>query len=108
MLKGKNMKTITRKELAEKLGAFRRVKNAPSRNGYNTAPNQFIIRFANGVVLQSYDSLVAVKMDNGEILFGADHDYSATTNRFVKEFSGRTASERRQMLENEEATLIEG
>ena len=100
------MKTITRKELSEKLGAFRRVRNAPSRNGYNTAPNQFILRFANGVVLQSYESLVVVKMDNGELLFGTDHDYSMTTNRFVKEFCGRTASERRKMLENGEATLI--
>lgn len=100
------MNTITRKELSEKLGAFRRVKNAPSRNGYNTAPNQFILRFANGVVLQSYDSLVVAEMDNGEVFFGSDHDYSATTNRFVKEFCGYSAPERRKMLENGTATLI--
>ena len=100
------MRTITRKELTKKLGAFRSVKNAPSRNGENAAPNQFIIDYANGVVFQSYDSVVAVKMKNGELYFGSDHEYSVTTKRFVKAFSGHTNSERRRMLKDEVATLI--
>ena len=100
------MNTITCEELSEKLGAFRWVKNAPSRDGFRTAPNQFIIRYANGTVLQSYDSLVVAEMDNGQVFFGSDHDYSVTASRFVRAFCGYTTTERRKMLENGTATLI--
>lgn len=91
------MKTISISELRKKLGGFESVKNAPSRNGENTAPNQFIISFENGRVFQSYSSLVAAKID-GQLYLGEDHDYSVTTSRFLKEWTGMTAKERRDGL----------
>ena len=100
------MKTITYKELSNLLGNFVSVSNAPSRNGMGKAPNQFIIEFENGRVLQSYETPVAAKC-NGQLYFGSYHDYSATTNRFVKDFCGRNKNERNKLLENDEAILFE-
>jgi hypothetical protein len=94
------MLTITKSELMAKLGNFRSVKNAPSRNGENQAPNQFIISFENGRVFQSYSSLVAAKID-GQLYLGKDHDYSVTTSRFLKEWTDYNAKERRRGLQNE-------
>lgn len=100
------MKTIKLDNFKKILGGFVSVENAPSRNGYNTAPNQFIITFENGRVLQSYKSLVAAKV-NGEKYVTYDHDYSATTNRFVKDFLGMNKEQRVKALECEELTMIE-
>lgn len=100
------MKTIKIEDFNKMLGGFVSVENAPSRNGYNTAPNQFIITFENGRVLQSYKSLVAAKV-NGERFVTTSHDYSATTSRFVKDFLGLNKAERVKALECEELTMIE-
>lgn len=88
------------------LGNFVSVENAPSRNGYNTAPNQFIITFENGKVLQSYKSFVAAKV-NGRKYVTHKHDYSATTSRFVKEFLGMNKAERLKALDCEEITMVD-
>ena len=100
------MKTIKIEDFNKMLGGFVSVENAPSRNGYNTAPNQFIITFENGRVLQSYKSLVAAKV-NGERFVTTSHDYSVTTSRFVKDFLGLNKEERLKALECEELTMIE-
>ena len=101
------METITRKDLSDKLGAFVSVRNGASRNGYNKAPNQFIIKFAGGVVFQSYDSLIGAYI-NGRYYFTKDHDYSNTTCLHTKKWCGMTAEERRKGLEDGRFTLIEG
>lgn len=100
------MKTIKIDDFKKMLGEFVAVDNALSRNGYNTAPNQFIITFENGRVLQSYQSLVAAKV-NGERFVTTSHDYSQTTNRFVKDFWGMNKAQRLKALECEELTMIE-
>ena len=90
------METITRKDLSDKLGAFVSVRNGASRNGYNKAPNQFIIKFAGGVVFQSYDSLIGAYI-NGRYYFTKDHDYSNTTCLHTKKmvwYDRRGAQER--------------
>lgn len=94
------MLTITKSELMAMLGNFRSVKNAPSRNGENQAPNQFIIEFDKGSAFQSYKSLVAVRY-NDQLYLGKDHDYSVTTSRFLKEWTDYNAKERRRGLQNE-------
>lgn len=99
------MKTIKKSELMAMLGNFESVKNAPSRNGENQAPNQFILEFENGSAFQSYRSLVAVRC-NGKLYLGEDHDYSNTTSRFVGEWTHRNAKERRQGLKDESIILI--
>ena len=100
------MKTITRKELDERLGAFVSVKNARSNASGREVANQFIIQFENGEILQSYRSLVAAWIA-GMRYFGGDHDYSNTTCRHLKEFCRMDAATRRDMLESETAIYIE-
>lgn len=100
------MKTIKKSELMEKLGKFISVENLPSRNGQNTAPNQFEITFENGEVFQSYSSLIAVKI-GGELYLSHKHDFSNITNRFCTAWSGRSLSERRAGLKDETITLID-
>lgn len=68
--------------------------------------NQFELTFEHGFMLQSYSSIVAVKVYGMPWIFGARHDYSATTNRHMKEFCGYTAQERRDMIESGEAYII--
>lgn len=99
------MKTIKKSELMEKLGKFISVENLPSRNGQNTAPNQFEITFENGSVFQSY-SFIAVKIE-GKLYLSRKHDFCNMINRFCTAWSGRSLSERRAGLENGTITLID-
>lgn len=100
------METISKKELMSKLGAFVRVENAPSRNGYGSAPNQFILTFENGEVFQSYRSMVGIYM-NGKYYFTQKHDCSNTTCGHVKRWCNMTAQERRNALQCGSAVLVE-
>lgn len=99
------METIKYKKLMKQLGNFVSVKNLPSRiNG--TAPNQFELTFENGVVFQSYESLIGVKM-NGKKYFTALHNYSNTTSGYCTRWCGYNAKERKEKLMNGEFILIE-
>ena len=87
---------ISISQLKNKLGDFISVENATSRNGMNKAPNQFILQYDNGSMLQSYKTPVAAWV-NGELYLNAkSHAHSTTTNRFVKQYTNLTKPEREQ------------
>lgn len=88
------MSSVTRK-----LGAFKGVSNFINKN-------QFELTFENGRVLQSYSSIVAVKVFGMPWMFGSDHDYSNTTNRHVKAFCGMSVQDRRAAIESGEVYAI--
>lgn len=101
------MEKFNKNKLFVSLGNFVSVENATSRNGYGKAPNQFIIRFTNGSILQSYDSIVAGKLGNTRFVT-KKHDYSTTTSRFVGQYlGGMKLDERRRAIKNGELQLIE-
>lgn len=85
--------------VSRKLGAFKSVSNFMNKN-------QFELRFENGSVLQSYKSIVAVKIVGMPWMFGAAHDYSNTTCRHMCAFCGMSAKERRKALESNQAYAI--
>lgn len=59
-----------------------RVENMQSTAG-NDVPNQFIIRTTDGTIFQSYDSIIAVRKRNGDIILDeACWDYSVTTGKY--------------------------
>lgn len=95
------MKKIKMSSVTRKLGAFKGVSNFMNKN-------QFELRFENGNVLQSYQSIVAVKVFGMPWMFGADHDYSHTTCRHVKAFCDMDTTERRKAIELGEAYAIVG
>ena len=97
--------TITKKQLFEMLGAFKSVRNCPSRNGESQAPNQFELFFENGRVFQSYSSLVAARV-NGRWYFTENHDYSVTTSGHCGRWCGYNTKERRKGLKDGQFTFI--
>ena len=75
------------------MGKFQSVEN------YDGKPNQFIIRFEKGIVLQSYESIIVVEYHNRDefrptTYIGQNWDYSETTgkyrNMFLQEDKGAT------------------
>lgn len=100
------MKTISKSKVMKMLGGFVSVENAPSRNGYNAAPNQFILTFENGKVFQSYRSLVGVKIGRG-LFLTSKHDYSNTTSGYCGRWCGMNCTERRKGLKDGSITFIE-
>jgi hypothetical protein len=50
--------------------------------------NQFKVFLKNGVAFQSYSSLIAIKLLNGEVYVSDKWDYSATTLKHLKLFLG--------------------
>lgn len=97
--------TIDKSELMKMLGAFVSVANAPSRNGCNRAPNQFIIQFEHGKVFQSYRTLIGAKI-GGKLYLTDDHNYSNTTSRHCGKWCGKNCAERRKGIEDGNIILI--
>lgn len=93
------MKKIKMSSVSRKLGKFKSVKNYMNKN-------HFELTFENGCLLQSYQSIVAVKVFGMPWMFGRDHDYSVTTNKHVKQFTEYSAEDRRKALESGEAYAI--
>jgi hypothetical protein len=50
--------------------------------------NQFKVFLKNGVAFQSYSSLIAIKLNNGEVYVSDKWDYSPTTLKHFKRFLG--------------------
>lgn len=98
-------KEISFRELTNRLGNFIKVENAPSRNGRDKAVNQFILRYENGSIFQSYDAICGVKI-GAEYFFTDYHDYSNTTTGHVGRWCGYKTKERRDGLENGKFTAI--
>ena len=98
--------TIKKSELLRQLGAIIAISNLCSPNSWRAVPNQYELKCVNGYAFQSYESLVAVKM-GGRLYLGEDHDYSKTTNKYMKAWMGRTAQERREGIESGKFIYIE-
>ena len=72
--------------LLKKLGRFVKVRAVQT--------NQTEIIFENGVALQSYDSLVAVRLKTDGVLYvGEDYNYSVTTSKYINKVFGATSKE---------------
>lgn len=93
------MHKIKMASVNRKLGKFLGVSNFMNKN-------QFELKFEKGRMLQSYQSIVAVKVCGMPWMFGVDHDYSVTTNKHVKQFCDMSAQERRNAIESGDAYLI--
>lgn len=91
------MKTIKRSLLLHQLGNIKKVCNLTSPRSWRPVANQFDIEFENGIAFQSYNSLIAVRM-NGYLYLTDLHDYSNTTSKYATEWTGLTTAERRRGL----------
>lgn len=91
-------KTIKRSLLMHQLGSVRKVRNLRSPRSYRPVANQYDLEHENGIAFQSYDSLIAIRM-NGYLYLTGKHDYSNTTSKYATEWTGYTTAERRKGLE---------
>jgi hypothetical protein len=93
------MKTISKSLLLRQLGAIRKVQNLQSPRSGRDVPNQYDLICENGIAFQSYDTLIAVRM-NGYLYLTDYHDYSKTTSKYCTEWTGFSTDERRKGLKS--------
>lgn len=81
----------------EKLKNFKRVSVMGS--------NHFIVVFENGNIFQSYDSMIAIKV-NGIMHLTSKWNYSPTTGRYRNTYLGETKKETQNNIDNGTYKLI--
>lgn len=91
-------------KIKEQLGEFISVDASYLKTKYyNTPRNQYLIRFANGVVFKSYDTIIGVKLFTNQsikLYLDPKHDnYTATTNYYTNQFTNMGVAERRKAVE---------
>lgn len=76
-----------------------KVENMTSSRG-NTVPNQFIIYTPKGAYFQSYDSIIALRKNDGSIILDKTYwNYSVTTGRYRNDFLGMNKKETQDLID---------
>ena len=76
------------KNYMDRLGKFHCARQLSSDRG-NPVANQFVLEFQNGLVFQSYRSVVCIRFLDGQspnVVLGANYDYSRTTRKYLYKF----------------------
>jgi len=82
-----------------------KVRNMKSSNG-NTVANQFEIETDDATYLQSYDSIIAKRMDSGVTYLDEYYwDYSVTTGRYRNMFLGENKGVTQMKIDSGEYIL---
>ena len=83
------------------------VYNMTSPRTGNAVANQFIIEAPQGLLFQSYKSLVALKV-GGKVYLTKKWEHSKTTMKYTKEFLNTTASAKtiRERIESGQYKLV--
>lgn len=95
-------------KLSKLIGSFEIVENMVSHNnGYNRVANQYIIYGTKGRAFQSYNTIIAVITDDGDIYLSKDYNYSTTTSKYCNDFLKMTSKERDAEIKNGKIKIIE-
>lgn len=95
-------------KLSELIGMAENVENMVSlNNGKNRVANQFIIYGDKGRAFKSYNSIIAVITDNGDVYLTKDYNCSATTSKYCNAFLGLTSKDRDAKIKNGTIKIIE-
>lgn len=79
----------------------------PFKNEY-LAPNQVIITNNDGKFFQSYDSMIAAKLNNGKVLLDETYwKYSQTTSKYRSIFLGEDTKTTQKKIDEGTYTLID-
>ena len=72
----------------------------------NNRPNQFLIVTPNAHYFQSYESLIAMRDNEGKVYLDINYwDYSTTTGKYRNIFLGETKQETEKKIETKEYKL---
>lgn len=91
--------------IMKRLKGFRSSVSLSSPATGNAVANQTKVIFDNGVLFQSYNSVIAIKKD-GKLYVTEDYDYSKTTSKYLNQFCGYTAKEITKELENKNPDIV--
>lgn len=96
-------------KLSKLIGSFEIVENMVSpKTGYTRVENQFIIYGDKGRAFQSYNTIIAVICNNGNVYLTKDYNCSATTSKYCNKFLGvSTSKERDAAIKNGKIKIIE-
>jgi hypothetical protein len=99
-------------ELIEKLGQFIGSCNMVSHKQLvrgncfgRPVPNQTILEFERGRAFQSYDTLIAVRFDNGTVYLNEVFDHTATTRNYTTDFLEHSYKEIKKLCADKVYTL---
>ena len=85
-----------------------KVENFKSFRSGNPIANQFKITLQNGTeVFQSYNSIIAVKVDGITFLDRTCWDYSNTTSRYRKEFLNEDTKTTKQKIKDDVYVMLD-
>lgn len=90
-------------KIAKRLGRILSVENMESENvfGRNIC-NQFILKFKNGTLFQSYNTFIAAKINNADgttdLILDPHHTYSVTTSKWTRNFCNLDSKERKNAI----------
>jgi hypothetical protein len=82
-----------------------KIENMRSSNG-NDVPNQFKIYTPDGVIFQSYSSIIAIKTFDGKIILDRNKwDFSTTTGKYRNQFLNETKAQTEKKIKSGEYLL---
>ena len=91
----------------KKLSNIAKVENFKSSRSGNPIANQFRITLQNGAeIFQSYNSIIAVKVNGLTFLDRTCWDYSNTTSRYRKEFLNEDTKTTKQKIKDDVYILM--
>lgn len=69
--------------------------------------NQFLVHTHGGVYFQSYNSMIAFKRNDGQIILDKTYyGYSHTTMKYLKRFLGHDMAETRKRIKDKKYKLV--
>lgn len=68
-------------------------------------PNQYQVEFNNGTIFQSYNSIIAIKLD-GKIYLTDKWDYSTTTGKYRNQFLFEDKKTTQSKIDSGEYTIL--
>ena len=85
-----------------------KVENMLSNRSHKPVANQFKITLQNGTeVFQSYNSIIAVKVNGQTFLDRTCWDYSNTTSRYRKEFLNEDTKTTKEKIKNDVYVMLD-
>ena len=86
-------KTITKNDLIKLLGTFNKVESMTSPRTDDAVRNQFKLKFDNGTMFQSYDTIIGARIGS-QLFLSSSHQYSKTTSAYCTRWCGMNGRER--------------
>lgn len=93
-------------KLTKRLKGYKGCYCLKSPSSGREVANQMVIKFENGEIFQSYNSIIAIRFYGGKVYITDKHDYSNTTRKYRNIYFGDDRKGIERMIDNKELILI--